>query len=434
MLVSGWGRYPIIESEILTPFTSDHALQQLNSRAFDKIIPRGMGRSYGDSSLAAHMLSSSYLNHILEFNDDTGLVRVQSGVSLDDLLNVFLPRGWFLNVTPGTRFISVGGAIASDVHGKNHHIDGCFSNFVKSISLLIADGSIITCSPNENSELFYATCGGMGLTGMILEAEIYLKSVSSSFIDETIIKTNNLEHALELFDEHNNSTYSVAWIDCLSSGKKLGRSLLMLGEHSKNGGYVMSDKKKLSVPIDMPSSLLNRYSVAAFNALYYNRIQRSTTQHTVHYEPYFYPLDGILNWNKLYGKKGFTQYQFVIPKEAGKEGMTEILNRIVESRRGSFLAVLKAFGEKNKNYLSFPLKGYTLALDFKIDNNLFGLLDELDKIVLNYGGRVYLTKDVRVNEDTFKKSYPEWETFMNVRKQYKADKVFNSLQSERLGI
>jgi len=337
-------------------------------------------------------------------------------------------------VTPGTRYVSIGGAIASDVHGKNHHIDGCFSQYIKSLLILTASGESIQCSSELNTELFYATCGGMGLTGLILEAEIYLKPIESSYIDEKIIKTSNLEHTIELFEEYENTTYSVAWIDCLASGAKLGRSLLMLGEHSRHGGLDIKTGSGLSVPLDMPSALLNSYSVSAFNALYYHRIRHAEITHQVHYQPFFYPLDAIQNWNKLYGKNGFTQYQFVIPKDAGLKGMTEILNRIVASKRGSFLAVLKAFGENNRNYLSFPMKGYTLALDFKIDRQLFSFLDELDRIVLDYGGRVYLTKDVRLSEENFKNSYNNWQKFVDVRRKYNADKLFNSLQSTRLGI
>ncbi|HED36277.1 MAG TPA: FAD-binding oxidoreductase [Gammaproteobacteria bacterium] len=433
MLLSGWGRYPVLECNLVSPTGASFAHRDIKS-VRRQVIPRGLGRSYGDSALAPHVISSAYLNHILDFNPDEGLVRCQSGVSLDDLIDVFLPQGWFLSVTPGTRFVSVGGAIASDVHGKNHHIEGCFSQYIKSVKILLAGGDTVVCSREVNSELFRATCGGMGLTGLILEAELYLKAVKSSFIDETIIKTSNLKHTLELFEQHKNSTYSVAWIDCLAKGENMGRSLLMLGEHSLQGGYAMPTRKKLSVPVDMPSILLNSYTVSAFNTLYYHRIRQPVIKHRIHYQPFFYPLDAIGNWNKLYGKNGFCQYQFVIPVESGVEGMTEVLNRIVESKRGSFLAVLKAFGEKNDNYLSFPVKGYTLALDFKVDNQLFAFLEELDKVVLAYGGRVYLTKDARLDENTFKTSYDNWEAFVDIRKRYNADSVFNSLQSMRLGI
>ncbi len=434
MLLSGWGRYPVEECDLVSPVTASLAHREIQSTQHGQVIPRGLGRSYGDSALAPHVISSAYLNHILDFNPDEGLVRCQSGVSLDDLINVFLPQGWFLSVTPGTRFVSVGGAIASDVHGKNHHIDGCFSHYIKSIKILLAGGDMVTCSREVNTELFRATCGGMGLTGLILEVELYLKAVKSSFIDETIIKTSNLDHTLELFDRYKSSTYSVAWIDCLATGQNMGRSLLMLGEHSLQGGYSVPTKKNISVPVDMPSVLLNSYSVNAFNTLYYHRIRQPVIEHRVHYQPFFYPLDAIANWNRLYGKNGFCQYQFVIPVESGAEGMTEVLNRIVESKRGSFLAVLKAFGEKNDNYLSFPVRGYTLALDFKIDRQLFAFLEELDKIVLAYGGRVYLTKDARLGENSFKASYDSWEAFVDIRKRYNADSVFNSLQSMRLGI
>ena len=274
----------------------------------------------------------------------------------------------------------------------------------------------------------------MGLTGIILQASIKLKPIKSAYINETTIKARSLVEALELFEVHRKATYSVAWIDCLSTGKALGRSLLMLGEHADNGGLTTGKTGKLTIPFDMPGILLNRYSIQAFNFLYYHRVSKQRSERLTHYEPFFYPLDGIQQWNRLYGKTGYTQYQLVLPKAAGLAGMTSILKRIAESKRGSFLAVLKAFGKCNSNFLSFPLEGYTLALDFKLNKGLFALLDELDKIVLDYGGRLYLTKDARMSGEMLKQGYPQWKKFMQVRKHYGADNVFHSLQSQRLGL
>ncbi|HHT00081.1 MAG TPA: FAD-binding oxidoreductase, partial [Thiomicrospira sp.] len=318
--------------------------------------------------------------------------------------------------------------------GKNHHIDGCFSQYVSSLQIALASGELISCSPTEKPELFHATCGGMGLTGVIVQASFRLIAIESAYISEQTYKTKNLKETLELFEEHESSPFSVAWIDCLATGDKLGRSLLMLGEHTNSGELTAHKSSKLNVPINMPSLLLNPYSIQAFNTLYYHKQTQQHSVRDVHYEPFFYPLDGIHNWNRLYGKKGFTQYQFVLPKSAGLEGMTRILEEIVKSKRGSFLAVLKAFGKENENLLSFPTEGYTLALDFKIDDTLFSFLDELDRIVLDYGGRLYLTKDVRMSEATFKQSYPNWEQFQEVRHQYGAEQRFHSLQSKRLGL
>jgi FAD/FMN-containing dehydrogenase len=418
------------------------AAQNLADPKRPGLVARGLGRSYGDSALANSLISTQSLDHFLAFDEVTGILNCAAGVSFAEILNLLVPKGWFLPVTPGTQFVTVGGAIASDVHGKNHHLEGSFSAHLISLKLCIASGEILECSVTQHRELFLATCGGMGLTGIILETRFQLLAIETAYIQETTWKTSNLAETLALFDEFQQTTYSVAWIDCLSTGKHLGRSLLMLGEHTKEAelpddslaNLEIAKSSKLSIPVDMPNALLNSYSVKAFNALYYNKVRQKQTQRQVHYAPFFYPLDSIQNWNRLYGKQGFTQYQFVLPKTAGLEGMTEILKKIAASKRGSFLAVLKAFGKGNENYLSFPMEGYTLALDFKIDSSLFAFLDELDRIVLDYGGRLYLTKDARMSEATFKQSYPLWEQFQSVRHQYGAEKLFNSLQSQRLGL
>lgn len=430
--IQGWGRYPSIDATTNAVLCNNEISATL--RRSGAIIPRGLGRSYGDSALSANILDMRVLNHLLEFDEASGIVRCQAGASLADLLDVFVPRGWFLPVTPGTCFVTVGGAIASDVHGKNHHVDGCFSAHVLCFTLMLASGDVVTCSNSENPELFRATCGGMGLTGIILEAHIQLRPIRSALINETTLKAANIEEALSLFEQNADSTYSVAWIDCLQRGAGLGRSLIMLGEHAEQGELIASSKKQLTMPMDMPGFLLNRFSIAAFNAMYYRRIRAPRQQRVVHYQPYFYPLDSILHWNRLYGKRGFVQYQFVIPKAAGAPAMRDILQRISRSGRGSFLAVLKTFGKKNENYLSFPCEGYTLALDFKLDDGVLELLDELDRQVLDYGGRVYLTKDARMSEATFKQSYPQWEQFQRVRERYGALDKFSSLQSQRLGL
>ena len=433
MQITGWGKYPVIEASLCHP-QSHRQVKDCLEEDFSG-ISRGMGRSYGDSSLAAQVVDVLPLNHILGFDSETGIVSCQAGVTLADLLSVFVPKGWFLPVTPGTKFVSVGGAIASDVHGKNHHIDGSFTDHLVEMLVMLADGNILTCSPSQNSDLFHATCGGMGLTGVILQASFRLKPINSSFIDEVTYKAPNLAAILELFEQYADSTYSVAWIDCSSRGKQMGRSLLMLGEHAPEDLECRTTgKSKLTLPVELPNSTLNRYTIRAFNNIYYHRIMRSKRKRRIHYEPYFYPLDSINHWNRLYGRNGFTQYQFVLPREAGKQGLHAILKRIVDSHRGSFLSVLKAFGPENANYISFPKAGYTLALDFKLDAGIFEFLNELDRIVLDYGGRLYLTKDVRMGEAMFKDSYPRWQQFHEVRQKYGAIDTFNSLQSQRLGI
>lgn len=431
--LSGWGRYPRHQSNMTIPTSFDTCQSQVITQAMP-LIAQGMGRSYGDSALADYVMNTRQLDCFRHFDAHSGQLRCDAGVNLATLLSVFVPKGWFLPVTPGTKFISVGGAIASDVHGKNHHQHGCFSEYVSSLELLLGDGRRISCSRTEHPELFHATCGGMGLTGLILTVTLQLHAIQSAYIHQTTYKAANLAEALALFAEHHRATYSVAWIDCLASGASLGRSLLMLGEHATGGELHAGRTGKLSIPVDMPHQLLNHYSIRAFNAIYYRRIrQQQSTQHS-HYEPFFYPLDGIHHWNRLYGKQGFVQYQCVIPQAAGTEGLRTILQRIARSGRGSFLAVLKAFGKANANLLSFPTEGYTLALDFKVAPGVLELLNELDALLLDFGGRLYLAKDARMSEATFKRSYPQWEKFQAVREQYGAIGHFASLQSQRLGL
>ncbi|NTS75939.1 FAD-binding oxidoreductase [Catenovulum sp. SM1970] len=434
MELTSWGQYPRANSELFSPSNQLSLTNALIEQTEASSIARGLGRSYGDSALANKVIRSNQFTHFIDFDVEKGILTCGSGVSLADILATFVPKGWFVQVTPGTKFVTVGGAIASDVHGKNHHLDGCFSQHVLGFKMALASGEVVHCSRQSHPELFFATCGGMGLTGVIVEVELQLLPISSSYINQTTIKAENLEQALTLFEQHYDTTYSVAWIDCLATGDSLGRSLLMFGEHDSDGALEAGSEGKLAVPFNMPSFLLNKYSIQAFNSLYYARVRESESQQYIHYEPFFYPLDGIHNWNRMYGKNGFTQYQFAIPKENGLAGMTEILTRISDSKRGSFLAVLKAFGQANDNYLSFPIEGYTLALDFKLEPGLFELLEELDQIVLAYGGRLYLTKDARMSEQTFKQSYPLWTEFDRVRKEYGADKLFNSHQSKRLGL
>jgi FAD/FMN-containing dehydrogenase len=434
MQITGWGKYPVIDSELISPLTPSSLREHLGDKSRFTGIARGMARSYGDSALASKVINTLYLNHFMDFDDTTGKLRCTAGVTLAELLQVFAPKGWFLPVTPGTKFVTVGGAVASDVHGKNHHIEGSFCDYVECFRIMLASSEIVTSSRKEHPELFYATCGGMGLTGIILDVTFRLKPIRSTNIEKKMLKATNLKEAMQLFEEYESTTYSLAWIDCLSNGNQLGRSLLMLGEHAESGQQNLPQKKRLTIPMDFPSILLNRHTVRAFNTLYYHQTRKTRTERIVHYEPFFYPLDSIHNWNRIYGKRGFTQYQFVIPKTAGYEGIFSILKRIVDSKRGSFLGVLKLFGKGNDNYLSFPMEGYTLALDFKLEDGLFSLLDELDRIVLDYGGRLYLTKDVRMSETTLIKGYPKLAKFIQVRRDYGAENVFRSSQSERLGI
>jgi decaprenylphospho-beta-D-ribofuranose 2-oxidase len=432
---SGWGNYPVVEAQEFAPGDSVAVVAAITGGAKGgSLIPRGLGRSYGDSSLAPRLLNTRNLDYFVDFDAESGVVTCAAGVSLATILAVFVPRGWFPPVTPGTKFVTVGGAIASDVHGKNHHLAGCFSDHVLAMKVATPAAGVVSCSPHDNAELFRATAGGMGLTGVILEATFRLQRINSAMLHETTLKARNLEEALALFAAHQGASYSVAWIDCLSSGNALGRCLLSLGEHAEEGELAVHRGTRLAVPVSMPALLLNQYSIKAFNALYYHRVQQRRQSRLCHYESFFYPLDGIAHWNRLYGRAGFVQYQFVLPLAAGPEGIRAVLSRIAHSRRGSFLAVLKLLGKENANLLSFPTSGYTLALDFKVAPGVFSLLEELDAIVLSHGGKLYLTKDARMSAATFRRCYPEWEKLVETRDRYGASALFNSNQSRRLEI
>lgn len=399
--VTNWGNFPVVEKEI----KSEDTLQKIKDfvQNNNEIIARGNGRCYGDASLSEHIFSTKRLNKLISFDRLNGIIECESGVLLSEILEVIVQQGYFLYVTPGTKFISVGGAIASDVHGKNHHAEGCFSEYVISFSLLNENGEVLICSRTENTDKFWATIGGMGLTGIILSAKFKLKNIETAYIRQESIKAENLDEIFKLFDESEDWTYNVAWIDCLQKGKNIGRSILMRGEHAfkhqlpnklQEKPLRLKKKLNLTVPFYFPNFVLNNLTVRIFNFLYFNKQTKKEVKNNVDYETFFYPLDIANDWNKIYGKGGFIQYQFVIPKEKGKEGMKEILETIAKSGNGSFLAVLKLFGKNNTEaYNSFPIEGYTLALDFKVNAKLKNLIKKLDEVVEAYGGRIYLTKD-----------------------------------------
>ncbi len=435
--IANWGNYPMMESDEKS-FVFEDQLHQL-IKDNEGFIPRGNGRCYGDASLGDKTISTLKYDKILSFDIENGIFDCQSGITLDNVLEVIVPKGWFLPVTPGTKFITVGGAVGSDVHGKNHHVDGSFSNHIVDMNIILGSGETITCSPQTNSDLFEATCGGMGLTGMITRVKFRLKKIESSYIKQKQIKAENLEEVIRLFDEYKHYTYSVAWIDCLKKGKHFGRSILILGEHAivsdlndkqKMAPLQLPAKKQITFPFNLPSWVLNSFTVKAFNFLYYSKNTKKELNNVVSYEPFFYPLDAILHWNRGYGKKGFVQYQFVLPLEA-KQGLIEILQRISDKGLGSFLAVLKVFGDQ-QSIISFPKEGYTLALDFPVRNGLFEFLDELDQVVLKYGGRLYMSKDARMKPEVLVAGYPELDRFKEIVKKYNPSGKIRSIQSDRL--
>lgn len=439
--VSNWGNYPRIQSDVV----EFGELEELQARLQGNkgFIARGMGKCYGDAALNDHIISTQKFNNILFFDHVDGWIHCQSGAVLADILNLIVPKGWFLPVTPGTKFISVGGAIAADIHGKNHHKEGSFSNHLEFFTILTETGEVLKCSKTENTDLFWATCGGMGLTGIILEAKFRLKKIESAYIKQEIIACDNLKQMMDGFEASYDWTYSMAWIDCFAKGDNMGKGVIFRGEHApieelpqekQSQPLNLSNKRKLGIPFYLPSFALNRLSIKAFNFLYNKLQKRKPSPNFVEYDEFFYPLDSINNWNRMYGKRGFTQYQLVLPKNTSYEGLNEVLEIVNRSNYGSFLAVLKLFGEQKQNYLGFPIHGYTLALDFPINKKVFAMLDKLDEVVEKYGGRLYLAKDVRLKPDVFHEMYKHKSAFVEVAKKYNPKEKFSSLLSERVGL
>ncbi len=436
MKVANWGKFPVVDVNVVSLSADHDAARQLLHSA-GSMIARGMGRCYGDSALADTIVSTRPLNRILAFDERSGIVSCESGVTYAELLGAFAQDGWFPPVTPGTKHVTIGGAIASDVHGKNHHRDGCVSTAVLDFDLLLPSGDVVTCSRSSSPELFWATVGGMGLTGVILAARMRMLRVPSPYIAQRAIRCESLPELFAAFTAHSASTYSVAWIDTILSRRNRGRSVLLLGEHDANPVNPMErgvGRALARVPFNLPSRSLNRLTISAFNWAFYHRHPAGESFKSLHYEPYFYPLDILTDWNRIYGKAGFTQYQFVVPTEAATYVMPEVLSTCHDAGFSSFLSVLKAFGRAGEGLLSFPTEGFTLTLDLPIRGTLFRLLDRLDAIIVDAGGRVYLTKDVRLARETFDRMYQRADEFRQLRAEIDPSRKFQSLQSRRLGL
>lgn len=413
-----WGRYPRVEHSAVKSVYWRSELPDL-AEFEESILPFGYGRSYGDSCLneGGIALDVSHLRRFIAFDEKNGLLRCEAGVSLADILEVIVPRGWFLPVSPGTKFVSVGGAIANDIHGKNHHRSGTFGCHVTCFELLRSNGERLICSPSENSELFRATIGGLGLTGVILWAEFTLKPIVNPYIDMDSMRFASLDEFFDISAESDlDYEYTMSWVDILIGGNKLCRGIFMRGNHNSSeelASKPMEKRLPLALPFDLPSFVLNTLTVKTFNELYYHAQLGKRVHKVVPYDPFFYPLDSIHNWYRLYGKRGFLQYQFVVPFEDSSEAMGEILGRIRRSGEGSFLTVLKKFGDvKSPGMLSFPRPGLTLALDFAYSGKkTLQLLEDLDKIVRESGGAVYPAKDARMSAESFSAYFPQWREF-----------------------
>jgi decaprenylphospho-beta-D-ribofuranose 2-oxidase len=443
--IAGWGNFPIEECFVYRPERISE-LDEVVARAPERdLIPRGLGRSYGDASLnrESGVVLSHRFDRMLDFDDETGVLRCESSVSLAEVIEHFLPRGFFFPVTPGTKFISIGGAIAADVHGKNHHLSGSMSEHVLDFSLLTASGSVLRCSREDNPDAFWATMGGMGLTGFILDASIQLQRVETGYMNVQQEQAANLDVALERFFETDEDFgYAVAWIDCLSKGPSLGRSVLLRANHAqltdlparlRSSPCRPAPGRPLNVPFPLPSMVLNPFSMGIFNSVFYqaHRDERMLAS----CDSYFYTLDRIHHWNRVYGRRGVLQYQIALPPEHSREALVQILENLADSKRASFLAVLKTFGPGSQGLLSFPMKGHTLALDLpNTGPDLGDQLHTIDEIVLRAGGRVYLAKDACMRPEVFAQMYPGLDRFREIKAKLDPEQRFSSSQARRLQI
>lgn len=417
MAFDSWGRYPKS-----TPAEVKYYEWRFENfpQFSHSVLPYGQGRSYGDSCLNNDqaLLVTQHFNRLIEFNNQTGILRCESGVTLAEILEFSVPKGWFLPVSPGTKFVSVGGAIANDVHGKNHHRAGSFGCHVLSFELLRSDGTRVVCSQTENAALYNATIAGLGLTGLITWAEIQLKPINGPLIDMESIKFESLDEFFELSKESEKKfEYTVAWLDCVAKDENFGRGIFMQGNHSDRLDPGKKQLDFLCVPIDFPSFALNNLTVKAFNTLYYAKQREKVVVKPIHYNPFFYPLDSVHAWNKIYGKRGFLQFQCVVPNNDGEGQVTikEILEEIVDSGGASFLAVLKEFGDvKSPGMLSFPRKGITLCLDFANRGaETLALFRRLYDVVHINAGAIYPAKDACLTKEEFRAAYPRWEEFVD---------------------
>ena len=433
-----WGRYPKYNARLI-PLHWQSDFPSVLSGSHGSALPVGMGRSYGDVCLLKDgtLLQTTAMNRLLDFDYETGILTAESGVSLAQILDFAVPRGFFLPVTPGTKYVTLGGAIANDIHGKNHEVAGSFGNHVPCFELVRYDGTRRLCSRTENPDWFSATIGGMGLTGLITWAQLRLKPIVSRAIDYEGIQFHGIDEFLELKKRYQHVEYTVSWVDCVSTGKNFARGILMLGEHSKVPAELKpSPEPKLVFPIEAPGFALNKYTVSAFNSVFFHKQMKAHVKTIQDYEPFFYPLDKVLRWNKMYGRNGLVQFQYAIPWEGAKEGTIAIFREIAKSGLASFLAVLKAFGDiPSLGMMSFPQAGIMFALDFPIKDGItFPLLERLGDMTLDYGGRLYPAKDAAMTARQFQTFYPEWQRFARFRDPMLTSSFWERVTGEKSSI
>lgn len=430
--LEGWGRLPAPGRELLST-----DLEALTKGA---VLSRGLGRSYGDSSLPARpddkIAGSRLADRILAFDGTTGVLRAEAGLSLAEINRLFIPRGWFPPVTPGTKFVTLGGMVASDVHGKNHHCAGCFGDHVRRLRIRLADDEIVECSPTERADLFYATTGGMGLVGHILEVEVAMERIASPWIWMESERVANIDEFLAALERAAGAfPMTMGWIDCLSRGASLGRGILMAGRWATPAEADRpppAPPAERTLPWELPNFALNRVTASAFNFLYYWRHLAKRVEKIVAPDPFFYPLDAILHWNRAYGPRGFTQYQCVIPREAGAPAVRELLERLADLGSASPLCVIKDCGPQNQGLLSFPMEGTSIAVDMAVTADTQRIVDRLNELVIAAGGRIYLTKDRFTRAEHFRAMEPRLDAFLAARDKWDPARRLRSAQSARI--
>jgi FAD/FMN-containing dehydrogenase len=430
--LEGWGRIPAAGREVLS--------ENLEVLTRGAVLSRGLARSYGDSSLPADagdkVIATRLANRVLSFDEATGELRAEAGLSLAEINRLFIPRGFFSPVTPGTQYVTLGGMVASDVHGKNHHCEGCFGAHVRSLRIRLASDDIVDCSPTVDSDLFYAAIGGMGLLGHILEVEFTMHRIASPWIT---MESERVAHLSDFLAALGNAAprwpMTMGWIDCLSQGSAMGRGILMAGrwatpDEAHEGAP--KEKGQLTFPVDLPNWALNSFTASVFNNLYYWRHFAHRSEGLIAPEPFFYPLDAILEWNRAYGSRGFTQYQCVLPRAAGPESVREFMKRLTSLGGASPLCVIKDCGPEGKGVLSFPLEGTSIAVDMAVSAETQGIVNQLNEFVIAAGGRIYLTKDRFTLPEHFRAMEPRLPRFFEAREKWDPKRRLRSAQSVRL--
>ena len=433
MALTGWGRVPVVEGREVRS-------EQLAAITEQAPLTRGLGRAYGDAALPAPgdavVAGSALADRVLAFDESTGILRAEAGFSLDQLYRVFLRRGWFTPVTPGTRFVTLGGMIAADVHGKNHHRDGCIGEHVRQLTLRVADGRILTCSRDEEPDLFRATIGGMGLTGHILEVTLQLVRVPSPWIIQQTERVPDIDAFIDrLKGAAGQWPMTVGWIDGIARGAQLGRGVLLCGRwaepHEAQRSFPAL-RPMITLPVDLPRGVLNSAVVRVFNAAYYHRFPAAQTTTVVSPESFLYPLDAIGAWNRGYGRRGFVQYQCVLPDASAHRAARLFVELVASHGRASFLSVIKDCGPEGTGTLSFPMPGISIALDIPYDGVTQALVDQMNRLVIAQGGRVYLAKDALTRADDFRAMEPRLARFLDVRRHWDPAGRIRSAQSVRL--